>query len=255
MKLGLIADDTLNANEEYVKLRKIYNFIEDPEQFSKLDVIVILGGDGFMLHSLRSLRDINIPFYGINAGTLGFLLNETSDINIIERINNAKKTKIFPLCAKVKNHQGVVKEILAFNEVSLLRETKQSAKIEIQIDGLTKVDSLIGDGVLIATPAGSSAYNFSVRGPIIPLGHDLLALTPISPFRPRGWRGALLPDNIKVNFIIHNSEKRPVSAVADYFEFRDVLEVEVVLDKTQSVTLLFDHDNPLEDKLITEQFL
>lgn len=255
MKLGLIADQNFITDDSCIKLKQIYNFIEDENKFNQVDYLVVLGGDGFMLHSLRNFMDLNVPFYGINAGTLGFLLNEKSTDNIIDKINNAKKTKIFPLHAKVTDRDGKIKKILAFNEVSLLRETKQSAKIEIQIDGVTRIKSLIGDGVLIATPAGSSAYNFSVRGPIIPLGHDLLALTPISPFRPRGWRGALLPDNTKVNFIVHNFEKRSVSAVADFFEFRDVREVAVELDKHNYVTLLFDHDNPLEDKLITEQFL
>jgi len=255
MKLGLIADKTEIAHDSYIKLTENYSFIEDEQQLSTVDYIVILGGDGFMLHSLHKFMDLNIPFYGMNCGTIGFLLNEFSGDSLNDRIQDAKVAKISPLSMKAIDTKGQTHEALAFNEVSLLRETRQSTNIEIQIDGKTKITSLVGDGILVATPAGSSAYNFSVRGPIIPLGDDLLALTPISPFRPRGWRGALLPGKTEVNFIVHSSHKRPVSAVADFFEFRDVKEVMVKRHREKNVTLLFDHANPLEDKLITEQFL
>ena len=255
MKLGLVTDQTTIAHESYLKLRENYDFIEDEKQLHNADYIVILGGDGFMLHSLHNLRHLNIPFYGMNCGTIGFLLNEFSIDNLKERLINAKSSKIFPLAMHAKNQTGDIYEALAFNEVSLLRETRQSAKIGVTIDGKTRIDALVGDGILVATPAGSSAYNFSVRGPIIPLNDDLLALTPISPFRPRGWRGALLPGKSEFHFTIYDAQKRPVSAVADFFEFRDVVEITVKRSKKKHVTLMFDHENPLEDKLITEQFL
>lgn len=255
MKLGLIADKTEIAHDSYVKLVENYSFIEDEKKLKKVDCIVVLGGDGFMLHSLHKFMDLKIPFYGMNCGTIGFLLNEFSVEQLNTRIKKAKESKISPLSMHAVDIDGIVYDALAFNEVSLLRETKQSTNIEIQIDGKTKINSLVGDGILVATPAGSSAYNFSVRGPIIPLGYDLLALTPISPFRPRGWRGALLPGKTEFNFIIKNAHKRPISVVADFFEYRNVKTVLVKRNEEQTVTLLFDHRNPLEDKLITEQFL
>lgn len=255
MKLGLVADKTGIAHDSYIKLVGNHSFVENEDQLTEVDCIVILGGDGFMLHSLHKFMSLNIPFYGMNCGTIGFLLNEFSEKQLDNRIKKSKTTKISPLYMQAIDKDGKTHQALAFNEVSLLRETRQSTNIEIQIDGKTRINSLIGDGILVATPAGSSAYNFSVRGPIIPLGDDLLALTPISPFRPRAWRGALLPGKTEFNFIIHDSAKRPVSVVADFFEYRDIKEVLVKRDDKKYVTLLFDHENPLEDKLITEQFL
>ncbi|MBT4921769.1 MAG: NAD kinase [Rickettsiales bacterium] len=217
--------------------------------------ILVLGGDGFMLHSIHKYVDHNLPFYGINCGSLGFLLNEyKGDENIINKIKSAKKTDIHPLLMTSYGPKNEISKTLAFNDVSLLRETKQSAHIKVITDGVCRLPKLVGDGILIATPAGSTAYNFAVKGPIIPLACDVLAMTPISPFRPRQWRGALLPEQTKVTFEILTPDKRPVSAVADFYEFRDVRKVEVSKQFDIYATLLFDHDNPLEDKIFLEQF-
>jgi len=256
MKLGLFADKTEIAHESYERLTAKYDFVDIAENpKAKVDVIVILGGDGFMLHCMHNLEQTHIPLYGMNCGTIGFLLNEFNDEDVLERIENAKEAKITPLIMEATDDKGETHKAVAFNEVSLLRETRQSTNIEVRVNGKTKINHLVGDGILVATPAGSSAYNFSVKGPIIPLGSDLLALTPISPFRPRQWRGALLPGDTEVEFVIHYLKKRPVSCVADYFEFRDIKSVKVSQSKDTKITLLFDSKNPLQDKLITEQFL
>jgi NAD+ kinase len=252
MRLSLISDKTEIALKEKKTLEGKYSFEENP---SNSEAIIILGGDGFMLHSMHNYAKFKKPLYGMNCGTVGFLLNTFSKDNLNTRIEEAKKTIINPLQMEVVNNQGKEFCALSYNEVSLLRETKQSANISIKIDGKIRLDELIGDGILVATPAGSSAYNYSVRGPIIPLDSDLLSLTPISPFRPRGWRGALISSDSEIEFIVNNSEKRVVSAVADYFEFRDIKKVKVKKSKENTVTLLFDHHNPLEDKLLSEQFL
>jgi len=256
MKLGLLADKTEIALDSFEKIKEKYDFIDINENPNSIvDAIVILGGDGFMLHSMHNLQSKDTPLYGMNCGTIGFLLNEFSTEDLKERIKNAKESIIFPLEMSAIDTKGETHKGLAYNEVSLLRETRQSASIEVVIDGKIRIHDLVGDGILVATPAGSSAYNFSAKGPIVPLGSDLLALTPISPFRPRQWRGALLPSKTQVKFIINNPNKRPVSCVADYFEFRDIKEVSVAQSKNNAITLLFDRENPLEDKLITEQFL
>ncbi|MBT4988976.1 MAG: NAD kinase [Rickettsiales bacterium] len=222
---------------------------------SNILAILVLGGDGFMLHSIHKYMEYNLPFYGINCGSLGFLLNEyKAETNIIEKLKAARRTDIHPLLMKSYGANNETSEFLAFNDVSLLRETKQSAHIKIITDGICRLPKLVSDGILIATPAGSTAYNFAVRGPIIPLSCDVLAMTPIAPFRPRQWRGALLHEATKITFEILTPEKRPVSAVADFYEFRDVRKVEVSRQANIHVTLLFDHDNPLEDKIFLEQF-
>lgn len=218
------------------------------------DLIVALGGDGYMLRTLHSMIDRQIPVYGMNAGSLGFLMNEYRENDLIARIEAAEEVTLHPLRMVATTVDGTVEEALAINEVSLLRQTYQAAKIRILIDGKPRMEELICDGALVATPAGSSAYNLSVHGPIIPIDADILCLTPISAFRPRRWRGALLPHDAHVTFEVLYAEDRPVSATADNFEVRDVAKVEVKEDRTISLRLLFDEGHNLADRILAEQF-
>ncbi len=219
------------------------------------DLIVALGGDGFMLEMLHSFVERKVPIYGMNRGSVGFLMNTFREHGLIERLSRAQKVVLHPLRMRARTGAGEVVEALAMNEVSLLRETRQAAKLRIRIDGKIRLEELICDGILLSTPAGSTAYNLSAHGPIIPLGAGVAALTPISPFRPRRWRGALLPHTATVLFEIQEASKRPVSAVADYTEVRDVFEVEVREDRSCDVTLLFDPEHNLEERITVEQFL
>ncbi|CAA7622195.1 putative inorganic polyphosphate/ATP-NAD kinase [Candidatus Terasakiella magnetica] len=219
------------------------------------DIIVALGGDGLMLETLHRFIERRVPIYGMNRGTIGFLMNSFREHGLIERLSRAQKVILHPLRMRAKTGAGEEVEALAMNEVSLLRETRQAAKLRIRIDGKIRLEELICDGILMATPAGSTAYNLSAHGPIIPLTADITALTPISAFRPRRWRGALLPHTAKVMFEIQESAKRPVSAVADYTEVRDVVEVEVREDRSIDLALLFDPEHNLEERIIAEQFL
>lgn len=220
------------------------------------DVIVALGGDGFMLQTLRRYRTLlkrGLPVYGMNKGTIGFLMNEFSEDDLPNRIGTAKEATVRPL-KMVAEAPGGIYEELAFNEVSLFRSTRQAAHIKIEVDGKTRLDRLIADGILLATPAGSTAYNLSAHGPVLPLGSDILALTPISAFRPRRWRGALLKSGAKVVFENLDPDKRPLSATADDQEIRNVTRVSIEKDKTSSITLLFDADHALDEKILREQF-
>ncbi len=219
------------------------------------DVIVVLGGDGFMLETLRkymTLLSRGLPVYGMNQGTIGFLMNQSASEGLRERLNKARSAKIRPLQMKAVARGGEFKA-LAINEISLLRQTHQAAHIRISIDGEVRMQRLMADGILIATPAGSTAYNLSAHGPVIPLGSDILALTPISAFRPRRWRGALLKNTAKVKFEILDADKRPVSAVADSREFRHVTCVEVE-QAGMELNLLFDEGHELDEKILREQF-
>jgi NAD+ kinase len=217
------------------------------------DIVVALGGDGFMLQTLHSFTGKGKPIYGMNKGTVGFLMNEYQAEDLIERLAVAEKAVIHPLLMTAHTASRPV-EARAFNEVSLLRETRQAAKIRILVDGRPRISELICDGVLVATPAGSTAYNLSAHGPILPIGADLLALTPISAFRPRRWRGALLPHRAKVRLEMLESRKRPVSAVADDFEVRDVTAVDVAEDRSISMTMLYDAGHNLDERILAEQF-
>jgi len=219
------------------------------------DALVVLGGDGFMLEVMHCYLDAKRPIYGIHCGSVGFLMNQLAPHNFLERLEKAIPTHLYPLEMTVQQNQGQTTKALAFNEVSLLRETRQAAKIQISIDGVVRLPELVCDGVLISTPAGSTAYNLSAHGPIIPLETPLLALTPISAFRPRRWKGALLSESAEITFTILEPEKRPVSAVADFTEVRDILSVTVRQIKTYGVTLLFDHDHNLHERILKEQFL
>lgn len=219
------------------------------------DVIVILGGDGFMLEVMHQYLETKKPLYGIHCGSIGFLMNQFSPHKLLARLEKAIPTHLYPLEMTVHKNDGQVTKALAFNEVSLLRETRQAAKIQIAIDGVIRLQELVCDGILVSTPAGSTAYNLSAHGPIIPLETPLLALTPISAFRPRRWKGALLPETAAVTFTVLESEKRPVSAVADFTEIRDISYVTVRQIKDYGVTLLFDHDHNLQERILREQFL
>jgi NAD+ kinase len=219
------------------------------------DVIVALGGDGLMLQTVHKLFKRGLPIFGMNRGSVGFLMNDYSPNDLLERLDLAEAQAIHPLRMKVKTVAGKSQAALAFNEVSMLRETRQAAKLRISIDGRVRMEELICDGILLSTPAGSTAYNLSVNGPILPIDADLLALTPISAFRPRRWRGALLPHAAKVVFEILEADKRPVSAVADHTEVREVTEVSVAEDQSVSVTILFDPDRSLQERILAEQFV
>lgn len=219
------------------------------------EVLVALGGDGFMLETLHGELARRLPIYGMNLGTVGFLLNTYSPERLIERIARAVPVDLHPLRMRARTLGGEVAESYGINEVSVFRETRQAAHLAIDIDGVCRMPELVCDGVLVATPAGSTAYNLSAHGPIIPLGASLLALTPISPFRPRRWRGALLPSRTRFRIRVLDPDKRPVSAVADFTEVRDVREVEVWEDRTVSFRLLFDPEHNLEERILKEQFI
>jgi NAD+ kinase len=217
------------------------------------DIVVALGGDGFMLQTLHAFLGKGKPIYGMNLGSVGFLMNEFREEDLLERLSVAEEAVIHPLRMQAHTSRGIV-EALAFNEVSLLRQTRQAAKIRVVVDDRPRIAELICDGILVSTPAGSTAYNLSAHGPILPIDAALLALTPISAFRPRRWRGALLPHRAKVRFEVLESAKRPISAVADDFEVRDVLAVDVAEDRSIAMTMLYDKGHSLDERILSEQF-
>ncbi len=221
---------------------------------SRAEIIVALGGDGFMLQTLHRHLGRGIPIFGMHRGSVGFLLNEYRETGLIERLARASRVELHPLRMHATTVRGRERTALAINEVSLLRQQRQAAKIRILVDGIERLPELICDGVLLSTPAGSTAYNLSAHGPILPLGANLLALTPISAFRPRHWRGALLPHTATVVFEMLEHEKRPVSATADHTEVRDVTRVEVREDRSIALTFLFDPEHNLEERVLKEQF-
>lgn len=249
-RIGFVASRAPRAQEALARLGAHYGNCE-PDQ---ADVIVALGGDGFMLEMLHRFIDRDIPIYGMHRGTVGFLMNAYQEDALTERLDHAALTTLHPLKMTARTPEDGVREALAINEVSLLRQSRQAAKIRISVDGIVRMDELVCDGVLVATPAGSTAYNFSAHGPILPVGTDVLALTPISAFRPRRWRGALLPSQAGVTFEILECERRPVSAVADYTEVRNVVEVAVQEERSISLNLLFDPEHNLEERILKEQF-
>ncbi|TDI61126.1 MAG: NAD kinase [Alphaproteobacteria bacterium] len=249
--IAFVAADAQSAKEALAKFEKKYRHVSPDEA----DVIVAFGGDGFMLETLHRYIDRKVPIYGIQCGSVGFLMNRNDEEGLEESLNAADEVALHPLRMRVDTVGGERSEALAINEVSLLREARQAAKIRIRVDEVVRVDELICDGVLVATPAGSTAYNLSVNGPIVPLGAGLLALTPISAFRPRRWRGALLPQSASVTFEILESTKRPVSAVADFTEVRDVAKVHVFQEQDIALTLLFHPEHNLEERIVKEQFM
>ncbi len=221
---------------------------------AEADVIVAIGGDGCMLEALRAHMGSGTPVYGVNCGTVGFLMNPKNIDSLMDDIDSAEPAVIHPLTMSAETIHGKVETAKAINEVSLFRQTRQSARVQIEVNGRIRMETLICDGILLATPAGSTAYNLSAHGPILPLNAELLALTPISAFRPRRWRGALLPHDAIVTFRTQNPEHRPVSAVADNYEVRDVVSVTAKEDRSISMTLLFNKGHSLDERILREQF-
>ena len=249
-KLAFVASNRPDAQAVRARLAARYGDVPAAEA----QVIVALGGDGFMLETLHRNLGRPTPIYGMNQGSVGFLMNDYSEERLLERINAAERSVIHPLVMTTMDAHGQPSDALAINEVSLLRQTGQTAKLRISIDGKVRLAELFCDGAMVATPAGSTAYNLSAHGPIIPLDGRVLALTPISAFRPRGWRGALLRHDAKVRFEILEPDKRPVSAVADNFEVRDVVEVNVSEDRETRLHMMFDAGRSLEERVLAEQF-
>ncbi len=250
MKIAFLAAATEVARAAQDTLAARYG----AASLDRAEIVVALGGDGMMLETQHRLLGRNLPVYGMNCGSVGFLMNDFREEGLVERLAAAQAAMLHPLRMRAFTGAADPSEALAINEVSLLRETRQAAKIRILIDGKERLRELICDGILVATPAGSTAYNLSAHGPIVPLGANLLPLTPISAFRPRRWRGALLPAEAEVVFEVLEAEKRPVAAVADYTEVRDVRRVEVREDRGVSLTMLFDPDHGLSERIIAEQF-
>jgi NAD+ kinase len=249
-RVAFVASQTPEAAQARDALAAIY----PSAQPDHADVIVALGGDGLMLQTLHRFMGSGKPIYGMHRGTVGFLMNEFSERDLMQRLEAAQPTIIHPLLMQATGADGRTHEFRAINEVSIFRETYQAARLRILVDGKERLAELVADGILIATPAGSTAYNFSVQGPIIPIGSPLLALTPISPFRPRRWRGALLPDKAEVTIEILDAQKRPVAAVADHDEVRSVQRVNVRMDHSIAINLLFDPDHSLDERILREQF-
>jgi NAD+ kinase len=251
IKLACIHSGSERANRGYEELSEIYSFtaVEDA------DVIVALGGDGLLLGCLHKYLSLSIPIYGMNRGTVGFLMNEYRTDGLIERIAAAREEKFRPLSVDVVTTDGSTHTALAFNEVALVRYSQQSANVCIEIDGKIRMEKLIADGVLLATPAGSTAYNLSAHGPVIPVGANILALTPISPFRPRRWRGALLPHKATVTFENLDPVKRPLGLSADSTEITDAVNVTIREAAESAVCVLFDKGHSLEERIINEQFV
>ena len=247
---AFVAGTTPEANEAYERLQARYGNVEPKEA----DVIVALGGDGLMLQTLHKFMNSSKPIYGMHRGTIGFLMNEFSMEGLPDRLAAAHITVIHPLVMRARDAAGRVHEHRAINEVSLFRQSAQAAHLRILIDGQERLAALIADGLLVSTPAGSTAYNLSVQGPIIPINASLLALTPISPFRPRRWRGALLPDKARVTIEVQDGDKRPVAAVADSDEVRSVRNVDIEMDHGVSINLLFDPGHSLDERILREQF-
>ncbi len=253
-RLALLVSDTDRAQEAAADVAKSHDFVT----LSEAEAVVVLGGDGFMLQTLHAMLDDRnvIPAYGMNLGTVGFLMNKyRGRPNILKRINKARAIAVAPLRIDAVTQDGETHRMRAINEVSLLRETRQTAKIEVSVDDKIRIEELVCDGVLVATPAGSTAYNLSANGPILPLDSQLLALTPISAFRPRRWHGAILPDRSRVKFRVREPQKRPVSAVADQKELRDIAEFSLEVARDRELTLLFDPGHALDERIVAEQFV
>lgn len=249
-KIAFLAAPASEAQAACEQLNKTYNGV-DP---SDADVIVALGGDGMMLHTIHEYMDLQAPIYGMNRGSIGFLMNEYNVDGLHERLNKTETIELHPLQMSVIDIAGKMHNKIAVNEVSLYRQTRQAAKIKIFLDDVPRMEELICDGALVATSAGSTAYNLSAGGPIIPLGNDLIALTPISPFRPRTWRGALLPSHARIRFEVLEANDRLVSATADFYEVQNVQSVLVSEDREQTAKMLFDPEHNLEERILKEQF-
>lgn len=253
MRRALLASPTAPAQAAERDLRDAYPWVS----LDEAEQVVALGGDGFMLQTLHTMIEArnSVPVFGMNLGTIGFLMNDWRLGGLDERLARAKPFRVSPLEATIETIDGDRRVLPAINEVSMLRETRQTAKLEVTVNGRVVLPELVCDGILVATPAGSTAYNLSAHGPILPLGSNLLALTPISPFRPRRWRGAILPEKARIGLRVLEADKRPVSAVADQREIRDVARVDIAIDQMRALTLLFDPEHALDERITMEQFI
>jgi NAD+ kinase len=249
-KIAFLAAPTSEAQAACDQLTKVYDGVAPKDA----DVIVALGGDGMMLHTIHDHMDLRAPIYGMNRGSVGFLMNEYNEDSLHARLDKAETIELHPLQMTAEDINGKTHHKIAVNEVSLYRQTRQAAKIKIFVDDIPRMEELSCDGALVATSAGSTAYNLSAGGPIIPLGNDLIALTPISPFRPRTWRGALLPSHACIRFEVLDASDRLVSATADFFEVQSVKSVAISEDRAQTAKLLFDPEHNLEERILKEQF-
>ncbi|HTV36505.1 MAG TPA: NAD kinase [Xanthobacteraceae bacterium] len=249
-RIAFVASSVPEAQQARRRLVRRYGDAQ-PED---ADVIVALGGDGLMLQTLQRYMNSGKPIYGMHRGTVGFLMNEYVETGLTERLAAAHVTVIHPLLMRARDEAGRMHRHHAINEVSVFRQTNQAARLRVLVDGKERLAELVADGILLATPAGSTAYNLSVQGPIIPIDAPLLALTPISPFRPRRWRGALLPDRARVTIEVLETDKRPVAAVADHDEVRSVTSVEICMDHSTSMHMLFDPGHSLDERILREQF-
>jgi NAD+ kinase len=250
-KITFVSSRSPDAEAALAVLSEKYESVDPAEA----DVIVALGGDGFMLEAIHRNLANGLPIYGMNRGTVGFLLNSFDENDLMQRLENAHEAKLRPLHMRVTSDSGTEQDAYGFNEVSLLRQTRQAANLRVYIDGKVRIDKLVCDGCLVATPAGSTAYNLSANGPILPIGSGVLAFTPISAFRPRRWKGAVLRQDANIRLVVLDHYKRPVSAVADAHEVRNIAEVEIRVDRDKAVTLLFDPDHNLEERILNEQFI
>lgn len=250
LRIAFISSGTPEAAAAQASLHARYNGVMPVEA----DIVVALGGDGFMLQTLHAFMNTSKPIYGMNCGSVGFLMNEFSEENLPQRLAAAMATDVHPLAMEARDTVGRVHHAYAINEVSLLRQSFQAAKLKVDIDGKTRLEELICDGILVATPAGSTAYNLSAHGPILPIYAPLLALTPISAFRPRSWRGALLPNHVTVTLTALEADKRPINAVADNVEFKSVTQVTVKRDDEAHSVILFDPDHSWDERILSEQF-
>jgi NAD+ kinase len=249
-RISFTAAESRVAKSAFTRLAKRYGNVDADQA----QVVVALGGDGHMLQTLHRFVSTGVPIYGMNRGSVGFLLNDFAEENLIERLHAAELTTIHPLLMTATSSNGSTTSSIAFNEVSLLRQRSQAAKLRISVDGKVRLDELICDGILLSTPAGSTAYNLSAHGPILPIDSSLLALTPISAFRPRRWRGAILPREAEVEIRVLEGDKRPVAAVADHLEVRDVANVRIAENKKRSAKILFDPGHSLAERVLNEQF-
>lgn len=250
-KIALVSSETDIAQKAAQALKKQYEFVS----LEEADVIIALGGDGFILHLIHTIMPHKASIFGMNRGTVGFLMNDFRENNLFERIYESSSVTLHPLRMTAETMDGQKIDALAINEVSLLRQTRQTAKIRISVDGKIRMEELFCDGILLATPAGSTAYNLSAHGPIIPMKAEIMAMTPISAFRPRRWKGALLPQSSEVTIDVIDPEKRPVSAVADIREVRHVTKVHIKQDRSIKIKLLFDSHHTLEERILNEQFI
>ena len=249
-KPHFIVDYTKISKESSNRIQSTYKFFS----LSEADAIVVLGGDGFMLDILKKYQDLDLPFYGINKGTVGFLMNQNQNENLLNKLNQAEETIIHPLKMHAKKIDGSEEDHLAINEISILRSGSQAAKLKIVVDNLVRLEELVCDGALVSTPAGSTAYNYSAHGPILPIDSNILALTAMAAFRPRRWRGALIPSNAKIEFFIKDSNKRPVSAYADSKEVKNISCVKIESEDDVYYKLLFDKGHGLQERILREQF-